>query len=134
MYLLHFQCSFLKIEIFFFLVMESSAIVWFCNKFCGDAIERKVSQGNILKNHSGLGEMESILRAFSISLFLLSMEKRPEDVFSVLQKNIMLQSDRTLSLYCHVFPLSPKAKIYVTNWSCFLKKTTNTSPQNIKTP
>lgn len=66
--------------------MEISAIVVFCNKLCGAAVERKVSQGCILKNYLGLGELESILRAFSISLFLLSMERISEDVFSVLQK------------------------------------------------
>lgn len=91
--------------------METSAIAGFCNKLCGAAIERKVSQGHILKNYSGLGEMESIVKAFSIYLFLVSMERKSEDVFSVLQKNFMLQSDRTLFLYCHVFSASPKAKI-----------------------
>ena len=48
--------------------MESSAIVWFCNKLCGAATEGKVSQGYILKNYPGLGEMESIIRAFFVSL------------------------------------------------------------------
>lgn len=133
MYLLHFQCSFLEIEIF--LVMESSAIVWFCNKLCGAAIEREVSQGYALKNHPGVGEMESILRAFSISLSLLSMERRSKDVFSVLQKNMMLQSDRTLFLYCHVFPPPLKAKIYITNqcWG-FFKIATKNLPSNHPKP
>lgn len=70
--------------------------------------------------------MESILRALSISLFLLSMERRSKDVFSVLQKNIILQL--TLFLYHHVFPSSPKVKIYITNQQVFLEKTMKTEP------
>lgn len=83
--------------------------------------------------------MESILRALSISLFLLSMERRSKEVFSVLQKNIILQSNQTLFLYCHVFPSSPKVKIYTTNQQVFLEKN-NKNPtkhpkphKNIKT-
>lgn len=78
--------------------------------------------------------MESILRALSISLFLLSMERRSKEVFSVLQKNIILQSNQTLFLYCHVFPSSPKVKIYTTNQQVFLEKKQQKPNQTPKTP
>lgn len=115
MYCLHFQCSFLKIEIFFFLVMESSAIVWFCNKLCG---AQGLLKGIYFKITLVL-EKWRILRAFTISLSLLSMERKSK-VFFCLTKNLMLQSDRTLFFHCHVFPPSPKPKIYVTSKCWFV--------------
>lgn len=68
MSLLCYQTSFPKIRIsFFFLVMESSDIVLFCNKLCGAATEGKVSQGYILKNHPGPGEHHKNFLHFSVS-------------------------------------------------------------------
>lgn len=73
------------------------------------ATEGKVSQRYILKNHPGLGEMESNIRALFV--YLLSLEKRSKGIISISQKNVLLQSDRTLSLHCYISTVS-KSLLY----------------------